>query len=242
MNCLTQVNHLGSKKFGFISSENLVRQLEGQGLQLADVIESKIRKNKEQRQGYQKHVLRFNTGLSNAHGNLQVLAINSHEGSSALTFRMGFFRLVCSNGLIVGSDIIPTIKVRHSQSGLLKLNDSLDELMQWQRVAMDNIDKMSNKKLDSNEYEKLVIESAKIRLGDKFTDNMMPLFENKRREDTKEDLFTVFNVIQENVIRTGFYVLNKENNVATKIRAIKGVDSSLDVNTKLFNAALKFAA
>ena len=242
MNCLTQTNHRGSNKFGFISSSNLVTQLEGQGLKLADVVESKIRKNKEERQGYQKHVMRFNTGLSNAHGNLQVLAINSHEGSSALTFRMGFFRMVCSNGLIIGSDLIPQIKVRHTANGLLKLNDSVDELMQWQRVAMDNIEKMTSYKVTAEEFEKLALASAKIRMGEKFTDKIVPLFEAKRYEDNKEDLFTAFNVIQENVMRTGFYALNKETNTAVKVRAIKGVNASLELNTALYNEALKLVA
>lgn len=242
MNCLTQTTHRGSEKFGFISSSDLASKLETQGLKLADVVESKIRKNKEERQGFQKHVMRFDTGLSNKHGNLQVLAINSHEGSSALTFRMGFYRLVCSNGLIVGSDLIPTIKVRHSQGGLLKLNDSIEELLQWQRVAMDNIEKMASRKLSADEFEQLAIESAKIRMGEKFTDKIVPLFESKRHEDNSPDLFTAFNVIQENVMRTGFYALNKETNVATKVRAIRGVESNLSINTELFNAALKLVA
>ena len=242
MNCLTQTSHRGSNKFGFISSSNLVTQLEGQGLKLADVVESKIRKNKEERQGYQKHVLRFNTGLSNAHGNLQVLAINSHEGSSALTFRMGFFRLVCSNGLIIGSDLIPQIKVRHTANGLLKLNDSVDELMQWQRVAMDNIEKMTSYKVTAEEFEKLALASAKIRMGEKFTDKIVPLFESKRYQDNSPDLFTTFNVIQENVMRTGFYALNKETNAAVKVRAIKGVNASLELNTALYNEAMKLIA
>ena len=242
MDCLTQTLHRGSNKFGFISSENLVSRLEMQGLKLADVVESKIRKNKDLRQGYQKHVMRFNTGLSNAHGNLQVLAINSHEGSSALTFRLGFFRLVCSNGLIIGSDLIPQIKVRHTSNGLLKLNDSVDELMEWQRVAMDNIEKMSSRKLSQDEFQKLAIESAKLRLGEKFTDKIIPLFESKRYQDNAPDLFTAFNVIQENVMRTGFYALNKETNAASKVRAIKGVNASLELNTALYNEAMKLIA
>lgn len=242
MNCLTQTTHRGSNKFGFISSSDLVSRMETQGLKLAGVVESKIRKDKALRQGFQKHVLRFDTGLSNKHGNLQLLAINSHEGSSALTFRMGFFRLVCSNGLIIGSDLIPQIKVRHTQNGLLKLNDSIEELLEWRTVAMDNIEKMENRKLSADEYEKLALESAKIRMGEKFTDKIVPLFESKRHEDNSPDLFTAFNVIQENVMRTGFYALDKETNVATKIRAIRGVDSSLAINTELFNAALKLAA
>lgn len=242
MNCLNQINHLGSKNFGFISSENLVKTLESKGLSLDSVIESKIRKNKDLRQGYQKHVLRFNTGFSNKEGQLQLLAINSHEGSSALTFRLGFFRLVCSNGLIIGSDLIPQIKVRHTQNGLLKLNDSIEELMDYKIVAMDNMQKMSDRKLNKDEIEKLYQESLKIRLAEKYSDKIVPLFESKRYEDNKEDLFTQFNIIQENVIKTGFYALNTESNVSTKIRAIKSVNSNLDINTALYNEALKLIA
>jgi hypothetical protein len=242
MNCLTQTSHRGSNKFGFISSENLVTRLESQGLKLANVVESKIRKDKALRQGYQKHVLRFDTGLSNRHGNLQLLAINSHEGSSALTFRMGFFRMVCSNGLIIGSDLIPQIKVRHTHNGLLKLDDSIEELLDYRIVAMDNIEKMENRKLSQDEFEALAIASAKIRMGDKFTDKIMPLFEAKRYEDNTPDLFTAFNVIQENVMRTGFYALNKDTNAAVKVRAIRGVNASLDINMALYNEAMKLVA
>jgi hypothetical protein len=237
MNCLTQTSHIGSNKFGFISSANLVQTLENKGLQLADVVESKIRKDKEKRLGYQKHVMRFNTGISNAHGNLQLLAINSHEGSSALTFRLGFFRLVCSNGLIVGSDLIPQIKVRHTTNGLLKLDNAIEEVMEYQTAASNAMTRMMETKVNAETFEKLGKEALKIRLGE-----IVPLFESKRWEDNKEDLFSVFNVIQENVIRTGFYALNKETNVATKIRAIRGVESNVVLNNDLFNKAMEFAA
>jgi hypothetical protein len=110
------------------------------------------------------------------------------------------------------------------------------------RVAMDNMEKMTAKKLSSDEFEKLAIESAKIRMGEKFTDKIVPLFEAKRYADNSPDLFTAFNVIQENVMRTGFYALNKENNVATKIRAIKGVNASIELNTALYNEAMKLVA
>jgi hypothetical protein len=240
--CLTQTSHIGSNKFGFISSSNLVQTLENKGLKLADVVESKIRKNKETRLGYQKHVMRFNTGVSNAHGNLQLLAINSHEGSSALTFRLGFFRLVCSNGLIVGSDLIPQVKVRHTSNGLLKLDNAIDEVMEYQTAAKESMERMMNTKVNIETFETLSRNILKIRLDDKYSDKLVPLFESKRWEDDKQDLFSVFNVIQENVIRTGFYVMNKETNVSTKIRAIKGVESNVILNNALFNEAMKFAA
>jgi hypothetical protein len=114
--------------------------------------------------------------------------------------------------------------------------------MQWQRVAIDNIEKMSSKKLSQDEFEQLVSASAKIRMGEKFTDKIVPLFEAKRYEDNAPDLFTAFNVIQENVMRTGFYALNKDTNLSTKVRAIKGVNASLELNTALYNEAMKFVA
>jgi hypothetical protein len=240
--CLNQTSHIGSNKFGFISSSNLVQTLENKGLKLADVVESKIRKNKKTRLGYQKHVMRFNTGISNAHGNLQLLAINSHEGSSSLTFRLGFFRLVCSNGLIVGSDLIPQVKVRHTSNGLLKLDNAIDEVMEYQISATNAMSRMMDTKVNSETFETLSRNILKIRLNDKYSDKLVPLFESKRWEDDKQDLFSVFNVIQENVIRTGFYVMNKETNVSTKIRAIRGVESNVILNNALFNEAMKFAA
>lgn len=242
MNCLTQTSHIGSNKFGFISSENLVSRLESQGLKLDSVVESKIRKNKEVRQGYQKHVLRFDTGHVNSHGKLQLLAINSHEGSSALTFRLGFYRMVCSNGLIVGSDLIPQVKVRHTSNGLLKLDGAIDEVMEYQTAAKESMEKMLDTKVNFETFEKLSQEALKIRLGEKYSDKLVPLFESKRFEDNREDLFTVFNVIQENIIRTGFYALNRETNVSTKIRAIRGVESNVILNNALFNEAMKFVA
>jgi hypothetical protein len=242
MNCLTQTSHIGSNKFGFISSANLASTLESKGLKLADVVESRIRKDKEKRLGYQKHVMRFNTGVSNAHGNLQLLAINSHEGSSALTFRLGFFRMVCSNGLIVGSDLVPQIKVRHTSNGLLKLDNAIEEAMEYQIAAKQSMDRMMDTKVNADTIEQLGKEILKLRLDDKFSDKLVPLFESKRWEDDKEDLFSVFNVIQENVIRTGFYALNKETNVSTKIRAIRGVESNIILNNALFNKAMEFAA
>jgi hypothetical protein len=43
-------------------------------------------------------------------------------------------------------------------------------------------------------------------------------------------------------MRTGFYALNKDTNATTKIRAIKGINASLELNTALYNEAMKLVA
>jgi hypothetical protein len=142
----------------------------------------------------------------------------------------------------VGSDLIPQIKVRHTSNGLLKLDNAIEEAMEYQTAATSAMTRMMDTKVNSETFETLGKEILKLRLGEKYSDKIVPLFEAKRWEDNKGDLFSVFNVIQENVIRTGFYASNKETNVATKIRAIKGVESNVKLNNAMFNLALKFAA
>lgn len=41
---------------------------------------------------------------------------------------------------------------------------------------------------------------------------------------------------------SGFYVLNQETKVMTKVRAIRGVESNVVMNNALFNKAMKLAA
>jgi hypothetical protein len=101
---------------------------------------------------------------------------------------------------------------------------------------------MLDTKLNKDSWLKLQNEALKIRLGEKYSDKLVPFFEPKRWEDNKEDLFSQFNVIQENVIRTGFYVLNQETKVMTKVRAIRGVESNVILNNALFNEAMKLTA
>lgn len=57
---------------------------------------------------------------------------NSYAGESALTVRIGFFRLVCSNGMMVGSMFFDG-RIRHVQSGV----DKLDQLIESVQSAVD---------------------------------------------------------------------------------------------------------
>jgi hypothetical protein len=132
--------------------------------------------------------------------------------------------------------------VKHTSNGLLKLDNAIDEVMESQIAATNAMTRMMETKVNAETFETLGKNILKIRLGDKYSDKIIPLFESKRWEDNKEDLFSVFNVIQENVIRTGFYALDKETSVATKIRAIRGVESNVVMNNALFNEAMKFVA
>ena len=43
----------------------------------------------------------------------EILFLNSHDGTSAYQLRVGLFRVVCTNGLVVSSGVFPVWRVAH---------------------------------------------------------------------------------------------------------------------------------
>jgi len=234
-NCLNQVNHLGSKNFGFVSSERLAGMLESHGLTLNKVIEMKIRKNKEIRQGYQKHRMLFDTKIETSDGKLQLLVTNSHEGSSSLKFQLGFFRYVCSNGLVIGSTILEPVTVRHTIANVEKIHSVVLDVVAQAEKVIESIEKMKSKNLNLEEIKALEIKALELRGYNKEKHGeVIPLFTAKRAEDLSKDAFTVLNVIQENMLRTGFEIENNTGKMV-KLRAIKSLDEQNRINAELWD-------
>lgn len=241
VSCLDQTSHLGSSKFGFISSANLVTQFEKHGLTLDKVVEMKIKKNKLERQGFQKHRMLFNTGLNVKDGTLQLLVTNSHEGSSALKFQLGFFRFVCSNGLVVGNDIVTPVKIRHTIDNAEHLNDSISMILNQKTKVYESIESLSSKKLNDDQILDFSQKALDLR-GYELTNGLLvPRFTVKRTEDRQADAFTVMNVIQENIIRTGFKAFDDQGKMHG-LRAIKSLDEQNRINTGLWDLATSIAA
>jgi hypothetical protein len=238
--CLTQTSHLGSAKFGFISSEKLVSSLESSGLSLDKVVEMSIRKNKEMRQGFQKHRMVFNTGMksNDNDGNLQLLVTNSHEGSTSLKFQLGFFRYICANGLIVGKNVALPMSVRHTVDNALKINETIEMVLDQKNRVFESIEELKAKKWNQDQLKKFTQGAMEIRGYDLEKKGILtPDFRTKRNEDNKGDAFTLFNVVQENILRTGFKARTDKNEVVT-MRAIRSLEEQNRINVSLWDLAL----
>jgi hypothetical protein len=238
LNCLTQTNHLGSSKFGFISSEKLVNELSKHNLELDKVVEMKLKKNKAERQGFQKHRMLFNTGFKTKDGMLQLLVTNSHEGSSALRFQLGFYRFVCSNGLVIGNTVINPISLRHTVKHTEQLNDTISMVMNQKTKVFESIDELQNKTMNNEQFKKFTQDALELRGYDKNKYGILvPSYEIKRIDDIGTDAFTAMNVVQENILRTGFKAYTDKNEKVT-MRAIKSLDEQNRINTGLWDLAL----
>jgi hypothetical protein len=235
-----------SEKYKLVKTSELIAKLETKGFKLESFIANKVKK--KERQGFQKHraVFSHDTLLKSDHsdGYPQLLLTNSHDGTSAVVLQLGFFRLVCSNGLIAGKMIGEPIALRHSGKYLYDELDKAVEKIAAQIITLnDSITKMKNKVMSVGEIIELQEKTLETRLldGEKL---ITSTFKINREEDTKLDLFTVMNVIQENLIRGGAVLtVERENKTKQKtLRAVNSIHTQTKINTAVWDNAYKLVA
>lgn len=173
----------------------------------------------------------------------RIILTNSHDGFNSFKFMLGLFRLVCSNGLVVADEQFANLSIRH-------INYTFEELRETVRIAMESVPEkvkvmndMKNTILTQEQKEEMAMGAMKIRKGLDVTDQLpmndetiQNLLEPVRNEDKGDDLWSVFNVLQEKVIKGQFYFSNGQNK-ARKQRGITSIKKDLEINTKLFGLA-----
>lgn len=170
----------------------------------------------------------------------RVLLVNSHNRTAALSLMAGLFRLVCSNGIVVGN---LTAKVRMRHIG--NINDVVAE--QLRRIQDDTrrvssiIESWAKIELTAHQEQEFAKEAAAIRFGDS-AQNYQPsaLLEARRVEDDGRSLWQVFNRVQESAVMRGISGANA-NGRAIRSRALNGTTEFIRVNRALWDLAEQFA-
>lgn len=166
---------------------------------------------------------------------LQLLISNSFDGTSALKMMLGFFRLVCSNGLVVGTSY-EHFSHRHVGNIIEEVDSSIERIVaQTDRLLFD-VDKMKSKTLNVIDARDFLIAAAKIK-DEKIQE---ALFEPRREADTALDIFTLYNVAQEGIIRGNTEFITETGERKT-MRRLRNLDEIERINRELFDLALQFA-
>jgi hypothetical protein len=119
-------------------------------------------------------------------------------------------------------------------------------VMVQEKVSVINT--MIDRELTEEEQMDMALKALLIRAGvapeagDKptySTQTIKDILEPRRQDDTASDLWTVFNRVQEAMIRGGFRV-EVEGKKARKLKPIKSFEKDLSVNQKLFGLALEY--
>ena len=172
----------------------------------------------------------------------QILLTNSHDGKNAFTFTAGLFRMICENGLVISTNEFEKVSIRHMGYDFDELQVQINEMVEQLPLTVESMNKM----IDTQMNQKSILKFAKDMLAVRFpedelrriTIDMDEFITPVRPEDKGEDLWSVFNVIQEKIIEGDFdYTIGTKHR---KARQIKNFKQDMDLNSKMFDVALDY--
>jgi hypothetical protein len=164
----------------------------------------------------------------------EIILINSHNGTSSYQMFAGVLRFVCSNGLVVGSNVVD-YRVSHVGDVKDRVIEGAFEVLERFETVNENRDMMKGLSLSDEQQRAFAKAALTLRYDD--SENA-PIAEDlvlcpRRVDDKSNDLWTVFNRIQENLTKGGQRGHNKEHKLVTT-RPVNGMDSNIKLNRALW--------
>jgi hypothetical protein len=237
-----------SKHYTHIPTTKVIDDMELLGWKPIEAKEVKARKKSTK--GYQKHLIVFRNDdvvINGEDGDTvfpQILLTNSHDGKNAFQFQAGLYRLVCSNGLVIADTQFEAVKMRHMGYTFEDLQVKIKEMVEKLPLTVESMNKMKAKEMAEEE----IIQFAKDAINTRFTEkeinriqiDLKELVNPVRKEDAGNDLWSVFNVVQEKIV-TGDFDYRAGGKVR-KAREIKNFKQDMKINKELFDLALTYAS
>ena len=214
-----------------------------------DVVDAKqVKSRKSKTKGVGKHMVTFRNDDVVVDGDdgdtvyPQILLTNSHDGKNAFQFQAGLFRMICENGLVISTQDFAKVKIRHMGYTFEELQTQIRAMVERLPLTVDSMNKM--KQIELNEEQ--MVEFATRALDTRFDEKQMKrinidanqLLGVDRVEDKGNDVWVVFNRIQEKLLNGDFEY--GQGNKMRKARKIKNFQQDARVNSELFDLALEY--
>jgi hypothetical protein len=182
----------------------------------------------------------------------EIILYNSHDGTGSVKLFAGCFRFICSNGIIAGEGF--QSRVYHSKA-LNGFEDMLTTTVATLPSLMERMERLRGITLSIDDAYDIAQRGVATR-WDMFNEQTKGVFatqttvsnvlQPQRLQDVGMDAFTVFNRIQEGVIRGNAFV--KSLNVShpdghmRKARNVSSIKEHVRINAELWNIADAVAA
>ena len=240
-------NHVVSSnltsKYVHIPTDTIVDDMEALGWFPYDVKTVKARKKNA---ATAKHLIQFfnpDIVINNEEGEVDMypslLLINSHDGSTAVRFEMGVFRMVCSNGLVIKSKDFGGFKMKHMGYTFEDLRTYINNMVKELPTVVANLNKFSQVEMTPEQQREFAIKAVEARFGEEkqlHDEEIKNLLSAERKEDQGDSVWVVLNRVQEKLTSGGFSYLGVKGKVR-KARAIKNFTQDVEMNSKLWELA-----
>jgi hypothetical protein len=243
-----------SQQYVFMTTEEIITMLTDRGWGVYSAMQQKTKKDP----ATAKHMLRFRNnefGSLGVNGNIpEILLVNSHDRTSSLNFHVGLFRLICSNGLVVADKTFENINIPHIRQNFEDVKVELEKVTGSLPRLFQTINYFEHKMLTPTAQRELAIRGVAVRypeyndpntgkvdfkkvMGAVDIDNLLkPL----RVEDQNNDLWTVFNRVQEKIVKGGFDRIGI-NNTKRATKGLTQIRANIMINKGLWQLAEQFA-
>lgn len=178
----------------------------------------------------------------------RIIMTNSHDGYNSFKFMLGLFRIVCSNGLVVCDNQMVNMSIRHINYTFEELRRIVAQAIEEVPNIVNTMNKMRTIELSEEQKKNIarsmfkirknVEDDAQIEVSDEVLEDILTPV---RPEDFRNDLWTVFNICQEKMIKGGFSASSK-NNKTRKQRGITSIKKDMEFNQRLWGIASEYLA
>ncbi|HDY6759178.1 TPA: DUF945 domain-containing protein [Klebsiella pneumoniae] len=221
-----------SDRYTYIPTITLLESLKQEGFQPFFACQTRVRDlNKRD---HTKHMLRLRReGQITGKQVPEIILLNSHDGSSSYQMLPGLFRFVCQNGLVCG-ETFGEVRVPHKGNVVEKVIEGAYEVLGIFDRVEDKRDAMQSLLLPPPIQQAF----AKATLTYRFGEEHQPVTEAqiltpRRYEDRQDDLWSVFNRCQENLLKGGLPGRTAKGK-RSHTRAVKGIDGDVKLNRALW--------
>jgi hypothetical protein len=173
----------------------------------------------------------------------QILLTNGHDGATGFKFQIGIFRLICENGMVVMDKDYGSFKMRHMgykfdelktliEAAVLKLPNLVNKINSFQLKVMSDVEMKSfaQKAINARFGEETLVTGI----------NLDELLKPERQLDMGDNLWVVFNRVQEKLTQGSFMHVNAKGKLR-KARTIKNFQQDIAMNEKLWELAEEYA-
>jgi hypothetical protein len=225
VNNIRNVQKIKMKEF-YIPTLDVITKLQHEGWQLKGVDEQrgknrKISSNYVQMQ-HPDFAVKNSKGKDEAYTSITIS--NSCNGAKPLQMSLGMFRQVCTNGLVMFDQHAEAENIKHIEINYRNLDRFIASVTNKTGKLLTEVSEMKHKGLSLEDMRKLALEAASLRYNDLDDINIDDLLTVNRVEDESNDLWTVFNRIQENLTHD-----------------VSNMNEDIRLNKQLFSLANQYA-
>lgn len=230
-----------SDKYQFIPTETIIEDLETENWFPYGVQNVVSRKPEDRLTS--KHLLRFRNKndisvvIDKDKVIPEIIITNSHDGRNAFRAHMGIFRMVCANGLIAADPRTEeSMRVTHKGYSRELILTMINQLIGTFSKKVDDIKEYKTLIMTPTQMLNMAEEAIGVRWRYEYDrpKGLTPelILQTRRKEDHAKDLWTTYNVIEENLMKGGIQAVNDTgrvistrpmNNVREQVRIEKSL-------------------